>query len=261
MEYEQSLEKNNPRESEEIAEALYLLQKLHQEKLNDIVSDYRPSAFGKAFGADPDYAEMVKTFDAIADNAEVAPRGGRKKKKKRVSKKSSSRSVAVADTVPAADGEGRAEGGVEGDGSGNGDVAADGEEVVSIEGEKGESTNTHSSEPVAPPDSAMGTVAGGAKRSGIVGDIDTMSESVAEESSVIRDADVAMDEHTSSSPLAQAAPDASPTDPITSAAPLTSTEADAPPGAAAAPVEEKGAGGGGESDDDYEGYDEEFEDE
>jgi hypothetical protein len=62
---------NDRKLAEEIAEALFILQKANGESLASMISDYRPAAFGKVWGNDADYHEMVKQFavaDAVGDS-------------------------------------------------------------------------------------------------------------------------------------------------------------------------------------------------
>lgn len=62
MEYDQAKAHNDHKLAEEIAEALFLLQKSNGENLSNMISEYRPAAFSKVWGNDADYNEMLKTF-------------------------------------------------------------------------------------------------------------------------------------------------------------------------------------------------------
>lgn len=62
MEYDQAKARKDNKLAEEIAEALFLLQKNNAENLANMINDYRPAAFSKVWGNDADYNEMLKTF-------------------------------------------------------------------------------------------------------------------------------------------------------------------------------------------------------
>ena len=62
--------------AEEIAEALFILQKANAENLSDMINEYRPAAFGKVWGNDADYNDMVKNFAAITSEDAGAGSGG-----------------------------------------------------------------------------------------------------------------------------------------------------------------------------------------
>lgn len=62
LEYDQAKARNDNKLAEEIAEALFLLQKNNCENLANMINDYRPAAFSKVWGNDADYNEMLKTF-------------------------------------------------------------------------------------------------------------------------------------------------------------------------------------------------------
>jgi len=74
--------------AEELAEALFILQKYNSENLVDMINNYRPSAFGKTWGNDAEYVEMVKNLGTIhhgndEDGTGLPPRAGKSGKKKR----------------------------------------------------------------------------------------------------------------------------------------------------------------------------------
>lgn len=73
--------------AEEIAEALFILQKSNCENLSDIINNYRPSAFGKVWGNDAEYQDMVKRFGAgleeVASDEDTGPKFGKIRKAKR----------------------------------------------------------------------------------------------------------------------------------------------------------------------------------
>lgn len=52
---------------EELQEALYLLQKLHGEKLSGMIAGYKPQLFSKSWGGDPDYIRLSKELTHIAE--------------------------------------------------------------------------------------------------------------------------------------------------------------------------------------------------
>jgi hypothetical protein len=68
LEIEQARELENTKLVEELSEALYYLQRLHNNKLNGFVAQYRPQVFtGKNWGQDPDYQQMTKQLKIISD--------------------------------------------------------------------------------------------------------------------------------------------------------------------------------------------------
>lgn len=44
---------------------MYILQKANAEQLSDLISEYRPTAFVKAWGQDQEYNEMLRNLAAI----------------------------------------------------------------------------------------------------------------------------------------------------------------------------------------------------
>lgn len=88
LEYDQAKAHNDHKLAEEIAEALFILQKSNSENLVDMITNYRPSAFGKTWGNDAEYVEMVKNLGTINHSHEeegtgLPPRVGKSSKKKR----------------------------------------------------------------------------------------------------------------------------------------------------------------------------------
>lgn len=77
--------------AEELAEALYLVQKVNGDKLRKILVDYQPAGLGKNWGNDSDYNNMLRNLHDVTSGG---PRNSSKKvdlfaknKKKRRSKK------------------------------------------------------------------------------------------------------------------------------------------------------------------------------
>jgi hypothetical protein len=68
LEYDQAKAKGEHKLAEEIAEALFILQKANCENLSDIINSYRPAAFSKVWGNDAEYNEMVKQFGAAVED-------------------------------------------------------------------------------------------------------------------------------------------------------------------------------------------------
>ncbi len=86
LEYDQAKAKGERKLAEEIAEALFILQKANCENLSDIINSYRPAAFSKVWGNDAEYNEMVKQFGAaMEDTGEeaVPPKLGKGRKAKK----------------------------------------------------------------------------------------------------------------------------------------------------------------------------------
>lgn len=67
LDLEQAKLNNDIKLAEELSEALFYLQRLHNDKLNAMVSSYRPQLFGKNWGQDPDYQQMSKQLKSISD--------------------------------------------------------------------------------------------------------------------------------------------------------------------------------------------------
>lgn len=67
LDLEQAKLNNDAKLVEELSEALFYLQRLHNDKLNAMVSSYRPQLFGKNWGQDPDYQQMSKQLKSISD--------------------------------------------------------------------------------------------------------------------------------------------------------------------------------------------------
>lgn len=91
LEYDQAKAKGDTKLAEEIAEALFILQKANSENLADMITAYRPAAFSKVWGNDAEYHDMVKQFgagldDVSADDSSGAPKIGKARKNKRVEK-------------------------------------------------------------------------------------------------------------------------------------------------------------------------------
>jgi len=87
LEYDQAKARNDTKLAEELAEALFILQKSNCENLTDIINNYRPSAFGKTWGNDADYVEMVRNLGTVGhdddgEGAALPPRAGKSKKKR-----------------------------------------------------------------------------------------------------------------------------------------------------------------------------------
>jgi hypothetical protein len=69
LEIEQAREQGNAKLVEDLSEALYYLQRLHNNRLNDFITQYRPQTFnGKNWGQDPDYQQMTKQLKIISDS-------------------------------------------------------------------------------------------------------------------------------------------------------------------------------------------------
>lgn len=53
--------------ADELSEALLYVQRKNNERLNDMVAQYRPITTGKHWGNDPDYQQMSKQLKSISD--------------------------------------------------------------------------------------------------------------------------------------------------------------------------------------------------
>jgi hypothetical protein len=90
LEYDQAKAHGDVKLAEEIAEALFILQKSNCENLSDIISSYKPSAFSKVWGNDAEYQDMVKQFGAGLEDVSLedsaAPKVGKARKNRRADK-------------------------------------------------------------------------------------------------------------------------------------------------------------------------------
>lgn len=91
MELEQARSNGDKKTAEELAEALYLVQKVNGDKLKKMLVEYQPAGLGKNWGNDADYNNMLRNLNDITSGG---PRNGSKKvdlfvqkKKKRRAKK------------------------------------------------------------------------------------------------------------------------------------------------------------------------------
>eukprot|EP01033_Poteriospumella_lacustris_P013212 gene13212-9462_t len=67
LELEQARERGDAKLIDELSDALLYIQRMNNEKLNDLVNSYRPTLFGKHWGNDPDYIQMSKQLKNISD--------------------------------------------------------------------------------------------------------------------------------------------------------------------------------------------------
>ena len=67
MELEDAKEKGDTKVVEEIASALFLLQKLNGDKLAAMIGGYKPQAISRVWGSDPDYANLARQLTNIAE--------------------------------------------------------------------------------------------------------------------------------------------------------------------------------------------------
>ncbi len=67
---------NDYKLSDELGEALYLLQKMNAGRLKDMLTDYQPVPFGKNWGTDPEYLAMLRNVNEIS----TKPKGKKSKK-------------------------------------------------------------------------------------------------------------------------------------------------------------------------------------
>jgi len=70
LEHEQAIAKNDIHLADEISEALFILQKENNDKLNNMILEYKPSAgVNKSWMYDSDYKEMLKNISILEDGA------------------------------------------------------------------------------------------------------------------------------------------------------------------------------------------------
>ena len=86
MECDQAKAQGDTKLAEELAEALFILQKSNSENLSDMINSYRPSAFSKVWGNDAEYNDMVKQFTAGLEGLDEhpAPKLGKARKVKKM---------------------------------------------------------------------------------------------------------------------------------------------------------------------------------
>eukprot|EP00981_Chlorochromonas_danica_P001446 scaffold300_cov173-Ochromonas_danica.AAC.14 len=63
--YEEARERGDFRQAAELAEARYFLQRLHAERLQHLIDNYKPEFTSRTWGNDPEYALMVKQLNAM----------------------------------------------------------------------------------------------------------------------------------------------------------------------------------------------------
>lgn len=67
LEIEQATQSGNVKLADELADALFLLQKINNDRLNNMISDYRPLPASRTWGSDPEYANLSKQLVAISE--------------------------------------------------------------------------------------------------------------------------------------------------------------------------------------------------
>lgn len=72
MEIDKARETNNAQLVEDLSEALFLLQKMHGEKLSSIISGYKPHMLSRSWGRDADYLRLSKELNNIAEKYNTA---------------------------------------------------------------------------------------------------------------------------------------------------------------------------------------------
>jgi len=96
LEYERKREEVGAFRAEYLAEGLYTVQKGNYHELKDMIVDYQPQGFGKAWGNDPDYVRMSEELknrlgkldtEEAAANTDIANKGGGGGKAKKVGKR------------------------------------------------------------------------------------------------------------------------------------------------------------------------------
>lgn len=90
MAYEEARDSGDFKKASELADALYFLQRMHSDRLNDLIAEYKPEPFSKAWGSDPEYIAlskqlntMAETLDAVelTDSGTIGKKGKKGKKK------------------------------------------------------------------------------------------------------------------------------------------------------------------------------------
>lgn len=87
LEIEQAEADGNQGLVEELKDALYVLQRVNAEKIDSIITGYQPEPFNRAWGTDPDYAQLVKEISTIAEKYNDPDYELKEKKKKKKKKK------------------------------------------------------------------------------------------------------------------------------------------------------------------------------
>lgn len=105
LEYDKAEEENDKKRMEEIKDAIYYLQRLHADKLSEMITDYRPNGQPNQWGNDPEYMAMLEGIKRMNGNGNSNSNGGgggkkrggpRKKKNIEAAKKAA---AAVPDSI------------------------------------------------------------------------------------------------------------------------------------------------------------------
>jgi len=67
IEIEQAKLTGDFKSADELADALFLLQKINNDRLNNIIAEYRPQPANRTWGGDPEYAHLSKQLVAISE--------------------------------------------------------------------------------------------------------------------------------------------------------------------------------------------------
>ncbi len=77
------MESGDTTQANHLAGALYFLQRMNADRLNDLMNDYRPEPFTKNWGADPEYKQLMRQLHTMSLSLEdVSVATGKKNKKK-----------------------------------------------------------------------------------------------------------------------------------------------------------------------------------
>jgi hypothetical protein len=72
--YEEAKEAGNLKKAAELADALFFVQRMHSDRLQSLINDYKPEIFTRAWGADPDYLNLMKELHMMSETIdELSP--------------------------------------------------------------------------------------------------------------------------------------------------------------------------------------------
>ena len=86
LQYEKLRDEVGAFKAEHLAEGLFTVQKANYAKLKEKLEEYQPQGFGKAWGNDPDYIEIMKELQDKLGASEMSHAAGKKKAKKKKGK-------------------------------------------------------------------------------------------------------------------------------------------------------------------------------
>jgi hypothetical protein len=71
IEIDQAKEKGDKKKVEELSDALFLLQRMHGERLINIITEYHPQPISKTWGQDPEYSKLSRQLVNLSEQYAV----------------------------------------------------------------------------------------------------------------------------------------------------------------------------------------------